>query len=71
MENHCLRSSLANGVVLGDYEQPAIVTIGEDAEKRFHERGLGCARGMILGMAFQAVLVAAGSICWVIVFLLR
>jgi hypothetical protein len=72
MENQCLPvGSLANGVVLANYEQPAIVAIDEDPEKRFHEDKLGCARGMILGTAFQAALVAAGAICWEIFSLLR
>jgi hypothetical protein len=70
--NHWLVvSSLANSVAFENCEQSAKGETGRDPEMRSHGDGLGCARGAILGCAFQVALAAVGAICWELCSLLR
>jgi hypothetical protein len=36
----------------------------DDPEQIYYEDKLGCARGIVFALAFQAALVAAAVLCW-------
>jgi hypothetical protein len=36
----------------------------DDPEELYYEDKLGCARGVVYAIAFQAALVTAAAICW-------